>query len=86
MRKRLLRGSSDVQTAQEQPSTGTPVDVPQPNIVTLPELIARFSLFARASLALNWGNKKGRLRIVEKWARSAIIGVIQIDAGVQEYE
>jgi len=31
-RIRLLRGSVEEQTAQWQPMTGTPVDVPQPNI------------------------------------------------------
>src|SRR5690349_7676747 len=34
-RRRLLRGSSDVQTAQRQPTTGTPVEVPVPRNVTM---------------------------------------------------
>src|SRR5882724_7458410 len=33
-RNRLLRGSDDAQTAQEQPTTGTPVEVPLPRKVT----------------------------------------------------
>ena len=31
VRKRLSRGSSDVQTSQEQPMTGTPAEVPEPS-------------------------------------------------------
>ena len=33
-RKRLSRGSADVQTGHVQPISGTPVDVPLPNIVS----------------------------------------------------
>src|SRR5258708_36233048 len=33
-RNRLLRGSSEAQTAHRQPTTGTPVDVPVPRNVT----------------------------------------------------
>jgi hypothetical protein len=31
---RLLRGSAEVQTAQEQPIMGTPCDVPLPRTIT----------------------------------------------------
>jgi hypothetical protein len=33
-RRRRLRGSADVHTAQRQPITGTPLEVPQPRTVT----------------------------------------------------
>jgi hypothetical protein len=34
VRLRWLRGLSEVQTAQVHPGTGTPVDVPQPKILS----------------------------------------------------
>jgi hypothetical protein len=37
-RKRRLRGSEEPQTAQEQPITGTPVEVPVPKNVSLTSL------------------------------------------------
>lgn len=35
-RKRLSRGSVEVQTGQVQPISGTPVEVPLPNILSFP--------------------------------------------------
>jgi hypothetical protein len=44
-----LRGSSDVQTRQSQPITGTPVDVPLPRKISRREAVAAMSANPRSS-------------------------------------